>query len=248
MMGWVKWIKIKTDIFDDDKTKMMFLEEKGTRFFVIWIRLLTMAGKVNDNGMIYLTDGKPYTPKMFSTLWGEDEKTIKEAVEFFREYNMIKIKNGIIIVKNWEKNQSLKAEDRTKELRRIRQAKYRARQKGEEWKEMKLMPVNVAETKKEEGYELTEKEISKLKEYTDSQLEIRGWECISEDVFNRVFLQIERSGKVLDNRAYGYYKSAIHNYIVDNADKLNEEAKSKREVMNNDQKNNFPDVSNIGNY
>ena len=61
-MADVKWIKIATDIFDNRKIKQIEAMPKGEAIIVIWIKLICLAGAINDGGRIYFTDDIPYTP------------------------------------------------------------------------------------------------------------------------------------------------------------------------------------------
>lgn len=54
-MSAVKWIKITTDMFDNRKIKHLRRLPDGNNIILIWVMLLTMAGRCNADGMIYLT-------------------------------------------------------------------------------------------------------------------------------------------------------------------------------------------------
>lgn len=53
-MAGVPWIRITTSMFEDEKVKLIQAMPDGNTLILIWIRLLTMAGKTNDGGYIYL--------------------------------------------------------------------------------------------------------------------------------------------------------------------------------------------------
>ena len=46
-MADIKWIKITTDMFDDEKIKVIEAMPDRDAILIIWIKLLTLAGKVN---------------------------------------------------------------------------------------------------------------------------------------------------------------------------------------------------------
>ena len=52
-MAEVKWIKITTNIFDDEKIKLIDTMPDRDALLVVWFKLLTLAGKTNDNGFLY---------------------------------------------------------------------------------------------------------------------------------------------------------------------------------------------------
>ena len=47
----VKWIKLATDIFDNRKIKLIERMPDGDSLIVIWLKLLCLAGTVNDSGL-----------------------------------------------------------------------------------------------------------------------------------------------------------------------------------------------------
>ena len=49
-MGDVKWIKITTNMFEDEKVDFIESLPEADTILVIWIKLLTLAGKCNANG------------------------------------------------------------------------------------------------------------------------------------------------------------------------------------------------------
>ncbi len=57
----VSWIKITTTIFDDEKIKIIDTMPDHDAILVIWIKLLTLAGKSNAGGTLQISDTLPYT-------------------------------------------------------------------------------------------------------------------------------------------------------------------------------------------
>ena len=50
-MGHVQWIKVCTDIFDNEKMKKLLRNRDGDAYFRVWIQMLTLAK--NDNIRMY---------------------------------------------------------------------------------------------------------------------------------------------------------------------------------------------------
>jgi hypothetical protein len=82
-MAEVKWIKLTTDMFDNRKIKHLRKLPEGNSIVLIWVMLLTMAGRCNASGMIFLTENIPYTPKMLADELGFEENTVKLALEAY---------------------------------------------------------------------------------------------------------------------------------------------------------------------
>lgn len=127
-MAEVKWIKLATDIFDDEKIKIIESLPKADTLLVIWFKLLCLAGKQN-NGGVFCLGSVPYTEKMFATILGRPLNTVKTAFEVFENFGMIERIDGTVTIPNWEKHQSLDAYERRKEQNKINQRKFKEKQK-----------------------------------------------------------------------------------------------------------------------
>jgi len=127
-MAEIKWIKISTNVFDDEKIKLIDAMPERDAIIVIWFRLLVLAGKVNDNGFIYVNKKMSYTDEMLATLFNRPLNTIRLALSTFESFEMIEIENCINIT-NWEKHQNIDGMEKIKEQNRIRKQKQREKQK-----------------------------------------------------------------------------------------------------------------------
>lgn len=128
-MADVKWIKITTDIFDDEKMLLIESLPDANAIIVVWFKLLCLAGKMNNSGVFMMNDKIAYTDKMLSTIFRMKESTVQLALETFQQFGMIELIDGVITIPNWEKHQSLDAYEQKKERDRIYQAERRKKQK-----------------------------------------------------------------------------------------------------------------------
>ena len=129
-MADVKWIKILTDIFDDEKILLIESMPDADAIIVIWFKLLCLAGKQNNSGVFMLRDRIPYTDEMLATIFRRKPAVVKLALQTFEQFGMIEVVNGVVTIPNWEKHQQLDALERAREATRIRVANHRARQKA----------------------------------------------------------------------------------------------------------------------
>ena len=127
-MAEVKWIKIVTDVFDDEKILMIESMPEADSIIVIWFKLLCLAGKQNNSGVFQLGH-MPYTDEMFSTIFRRPLNTIRLALKTFEQFAMIEIINNTVTIPNWDRHQSLDAYEKKKERDRLYQAERRATQK-----------------------------------------------------------------------------------------------------------------------
>ena len=132
----VKWIKINVDMFDNRKIKHLRRLPDGDSIVLIWVMLLTLAGRCNARGMVFLTEDIPYTPKMLANEFGLDESTVVLALKSFEELGMVSTTdNSFLLVNGWEKYQNVVGMEKIREQTRNRVAKHREKQK--------LLPGNV---------------------------------------------------------------------------------------------------------
>lgn len=126
----LKWIKLCTNIFDDEKIALIESMPDADSIIVIWFKILCLAGKQNNCGVLMLSDRIPYTEEMLATIFRRPISTVRLALTTFESFGMIAIVNGTITIPNWEKHQSIDVVERYKEQTRERVASYRQRQKA----------------------------------------------------------------------------------------------------------------------
>lgn len=129
-MAEVKWIKIATDIFDDEKILLIESLPDAYAIITVWFKLLCLAGKKNNGGVFLMNDKIPYTDKMLATIFRMNESTVKLALNAFEQFKMIEIVEGIITIPNWNKHQTLDAYERKKERDRLYQEERRVKQRA----------------------------------------------------------------------------------------------------------------------
>lgn len=128
-MADVKWIKITTDMFDNRKIKHLRRLPDGNNIVLIWVMLLTMAGRCNAGGMIFLTENIPYTPKMLADELDFEENTVTLALGALEQFNMIVCNNGYFAISGWEEHQNADGLEKIREQNRLRKQKQREAQK-----------------------------------------------------------------------------------------------------------------------
>ena len=128
-MSEVKWIKIVTDIFDDEKVLLIETLPEADSILVIWFKLLCLAGKQNNSGVFIMKNGLPYTDKMLSIIFRRKEATVQLALKTFQDFGMVEIVENAITIPNWGKHQNFdKIELKTQYMRNYMRD-YREKQK-----------------------------------------------------------------------------------------------------------------------
>lgn len=128
-MAEVKWIKITTNMFEDEKIDFIESLPEADAILVIWVKLLAQAGKCNSNGFIFLTENIPYTEEMLAHKFRRSLNVVKLALTTFKNLEMIELDDtGHLKIANWEKHQNVEGLEKIREKNRIRQARYREKQ------------------------------------------------------------------------------------------------------------------------
>jgi len=129
IMADIQWIKIKTNIFDNAKISILESMPDGDTILVIWFKLLSMAGRCNDSGLVYLVRDLPYDAETLAHVMRRPVNTVRLALAQFQKLQMIDIENDIIAILDWENHQNIDALAKMKEQSRLSSYKHREKQK-----------------------------------------------------------------------------------------------------------------------
>lgn len=120
------WIKLSTNLFDNPKIKIIRSYPDGDSLCLLWIAMIALAGSINDDGAIRVTDSVAYTSKTLGLTLGFDEAVVKAGLEAFQELGMIEIDEvGVIYLTGWGKHQNVSGLERIKEQTKERVRRHR---------------------------------------------------------------------------------------------------------------------------
>lgn len=128
-MSEVRWIKLTTGMFDDEKIRLIESMPEPDAILIIWIKLIIQAGKTNAGGYIFLSESIPYTDEMLSTIFNRPVNTIRLALRVLQDFEMITINGSGIFINAFEKHQNIEGLERIREQARLRVAKHRENKK-----------------------------------------------------------------------------------------------------------------------
>ena len=143
MPGDVKWIKIVTDIFDDEKMYAIESLPDGMQIEVVWFKILCLAGKCNQGGSLSISNKIAYTDEMLAKIFRMEIGTVKRALEVFQGLEMVELEDNAYMVSNWSKYQNQDALEAIKKQNRERQRRYRERQREKESNVTNALESNV---------------------------------------------------------------------------------------------------------
>lgn len=248
----VKWIKICTDIFDDEKILLIESMPDAYAIITVWFKLLCLAGKQNNSGVFMLNDRIAYTDKMLATIFRMKESTVSMALQTFEQFGMIEMVDGVITIPNWGKHQSFDQLENKKEYMRTYMQDYRAKQKM--LTECKTnSKTNVSSVEEDKEKELRNKNIdiknkssfvdSLLSKIADDDLRNLYYEYVAMRKAIKSPITTERALKMLINKVNSYepnnierQKKMLENAIVGNWKSvypLKEDAKAETKASYN---------------
>lgn len=130
-MAEVKWIRLSIDMFNNRKIKYLRSLPEGNNIILIWVMLLTIAGRCNSGGLIFLTETVGYTTKMLAAELDFDENTIILAINALKHLGMIDYYDENILIAGWDEHQNIDGLDKIKEQNRVRKQRQREKERIE---------------------------------------------------------------------------------------------------------------------
>ena len=211
-MSEIKWIKITTDVFDDEKICLIDALPDHDAIMVIWFKILVLAGKLNKNGVLAITPNLVYTDEMLANRFQRPLNTVRMALGIFERFGMIEVIEGVITLPNWEKHQNIDGMEKVKEQTRKRVARHREKQK-----ELAIGNVTVTEsngTEEERDKEL-DKELDKDKNITTTSNSENILELFQSE-FRRLLsgFEIEEINHLLNENDSGLVKEALRTAVT----------------------------------
>lgn len=200
-MAEITWIKLKTDMFDNDKIKLIEALPDADTIIVIWVKLLAAAGKANCNGYIMLTENIAMNEEEMATIFNRPINTVRLAMQTFKRYGMIEVEDEAFRIKNWEMHQNIDGMEKVKIQNAERAKKYRANQKakkelpapnndGNVTRHVTVTESNATEREKERELDIDleiDKEIDKEKERDKEQ----NTQSVTQSLIDNDFLTIK---------------------------------------------------------
>ena len=129
-MADINWIKLRVDMFDDEKIKIIQSMPEGDAILVIWIRIIALAGKCNAKGLVLIEDEFPYSDEMLATIFNKPLTTVRLALGTFEKFRMIERTEKGIYISNFEKHQNTDGMEKIRDPARIRKQREREKKRA----------------------------------------------------------------------------------------------------------------------
>jgi len=110
-----KYIKLRVDMYDGTKFKIIDRRPERDLIHHVWNRLVILAGKVNLEGELYMSKNIPYTIETLAIEFNRGIDEVKLALDMLIELEMMELtEDNIYSVKNFTKHQDIKVKEKIK--------------------------------------------------------------------------------------------------------------------------------------
>ncbi|MBW6409657.1 phage replisome organizer N-terminal domain-containing protein [Clostridium weizhouense] len=108
-----KFVKLRVDMYEDTKFKIIDRMEERDVIHYIWTRLLALAGKVNLEGKLYMSKNIPYTVETLSIEFNRSTEKIQLALNVFKDLEMVELtESNVYKIRNFAKHQNIKVKEK----------------------------------------------------------------------------------------------------------------------------------------
>lgn len=203
-MADVKWIKLKVGMFDGMSFKKIKRAKVGGESFrdkltAVWFELMDFAGKCNHDGAFIDSREIPFKELSdIAMMIDRETEELELCMAFFINEGMVSIEDDVYMLSAWSAYQNTEGLEKIREQNRIRQAKYKQKQKllqssnvtdnvtvtegnatdidiEEEREEKKEKVKKKSKTKKEEALDILNPLLSKCYCSNDVKAKITEW-------------------------------------------------------------------------
>ncbi len=182
-------------MFDDEKIKLIEAMPEADKILIIWVKLLTLAGRKNINGYVFFDKDTPYTDEMLSSLFNRPLDAIQLALNVLKKFGLVRCdNNGIMKITNWQKHQNVEGLERIREQNSLRQQRFREKQR-------KLPEPDTPPKKKEEPKQSSQEKTAKYYELFFQKTH-KNKNRIPKEVSHTLKNTIEKAVKVLTQAQY----------------------------------------------
>ena len=134
-MADVKWIKLIVGMFDGMSFKKIKKAKIGGESFrdkltAVWFELMDFAGRCNHDGAFISPREIPfYELSDIATMIDREEEELRLCMAFFIKEGMISVIDDVYMLSNWSEYQNTDGLEKIKQQNRLRQAKFKQKQK-----------------------------------------------------------------------------------------------------------------------
>lgn len=129
-MADIEWIKLRVDMPDDEKIKIIDTMPDRDAIWVIFIKLLLQAGRCNAGGMVYVEENLPFSDESLAAVFNRPLNTVRLALKVLAELRIIEVHvTGEIFINQFSKHQNVEGMARVRQLGAERVRRFRENKK-----------------------------------------------------------------------------------------------------------------------
>lgn len=129
----LRWFQTKVGLFQDPRMMYLLSQPHGDSYFVIWFYLKDLAGMINDDGYIYVSEGQAMPTELLARQLRRRKAFVERVLDVFEQIDLIsRDETGLIRIVPWDEIQSFSRDEKKRSDARDRMRRYRQRQREEQ--------------------------------------------------------------------------------------------------------------------
>lgn len=129
----LRWFQTKVGLFQDPRMMYLLNQPHGDSYFVIWFYLKDLAGMINDDGYIYVSEGQVMPTELLARQLRRRKAFVERVLDVFEQIDLIsRDETGLIRIVPWDEIQSFSRDEKKRSDARDRMRRYRQRQREEQ--------------------------------------------------------------------------------------------------------------------
>ncbi|WP_168059444.1 phage replisome organizer N-terminal domain-containing protein [Megasphaera sp. SW808] len=131
----LRWFQTKVGLFQDPRMMYLLNQPHGDSYFVIWFYLKDLAGMINDDGYIYVSERQAMPTELLARQLRRRKAFVERVLDVFEQIDLIsRDETGLIRIVPWDEIQSFSRDEKKRSDARDRMRRYRQRQREEQVK------------------------------------------------------------------------------------------------------------------
>ena len=129
----LRWFQTKVGLFQDPRMMFLLNQPHGDSYFVIWFYLKDLAGMINDDGYIYVSERQAMPTELLARQLRRRKAFVERVLDVFEQIDLIsRDETGLIRIVPWDEIQSFSRDEKKRSDARNRMRRYRQRQREEQ--------------------------------------------------------------------------------------------------------------------
>ena len=126
----LRWFQTKVGLFQDPRMMYLLSQPHGDSYFVIWFYLKDLAGMINDDGYIYVSERQVMPTELLARQLRRRKAFVERVLDVFEQIDLIsRDETGLIRIVPWDEIQSFSRDEKKRSDARDRMRRYRQRQR-----------------------------------------------------------------------------------------------------------------------